>query len=53
MMSGIRWVLSKIILFVDWLTSPKKPVIQLKGRPNWMPRQPAYQSTSMLPARSA
>jgi len=26
MMSGIRWVLSKIILLLDWLTSPRKPV---------------------------
>lgn len=25
-MSGIRWILSKIILFLDWLTSPKKPI---------------------------
>ena len=25
-MSAIRWILSKIILFLDWLTSPKKPV---------------------------
>jgi len=25
MMSGIRWILSKIILFLDWLTSPRKP----------------------------
>jgi len=25
MMSFIRWTLGKIILFLDWLTSPKKP----------------------------
>lgn len=25
MMSGIRWFLGKIILFLDWLTSPRKP----------------------------
>ena len=26
MMSGIRWLLGKIILFLDWLTSPREPV---------------------------
>lgn len=25
MMSTIRWILGKIILFLDWISSPKKP----------------------------